>query len=285
MSNKDWQVGPVLKDKLGSQGTLFRGGTKYSAPGRFPKGYTPERQKEIADAVVRPSTTVSFRTGTTHQFGTDSKEFKDRKIRGSGDMSTAPLYHESRQHVRSLVDNVARSTVPVQHLSGVQFRTGESTVPHLDRGKDPKDAATFVAGHYDRSGDALSRGAPVIRVRPGQEQSETPIHEIGHHVSHTEDPRRALYRSPEMQGREEGRADDYAHEHYRNPEGMARPDTFKKIYAGGIRSERRTNAFYNAYHGVRGTQDPMDRVRELQHQMSLRAQREEAENMAQGRLF
>lgn len=114
---KDWDVGPVLKDKMGSQGTLFRGGTKFSSDKRYPRGYTPERQQEVADAVVQPSTKVyTDARGTQVSHGTQSANFKDRKVRGSGDMS-APMEHESRQPVRDLVDNIARSTVPVEDLT------------------------------------------------------------------------------------------------------------------------------------------------------------------------
>ena len=39
-----------IKDKPGSQGVLFRGGTELSDD-RWPRGYTPERQAAVVDAL------------------------------------------------------------------------------------------------------------------------------------------------------------------------------------------------------------------------------------------
>jgi hypothetical protein len=269
MSTRDWQIGPVLKNKLNSQGTLFRGGTKWSSDQRFPKGYTPERQAEVAEAVVRPSTSVYLdQRGVVKQTGTQSKEFKDRKVRTSGSMSDDNLVHDSRQPVRSLVDNIARSTVPVTDLSGVHFRVNQTTE------RLRKDT---VGGHYDRRGDAMTSGEPVIRIRGGQEDTPVAIHEIGHHVSYTQGNQHAVkYDTPETRGREEGFADDYALEHYRGFKGER--ESPYHVYAGGSRNEERTEAFYAGYHAHRGT-EALPRLGEPSH-WELRRNREAAEDDA-----
>jgi hypothetical protein len=240
MSNKDWQIGPVLKDKMGSQGTLFRGGTKYSSPKRFPKGYTPERQAEVADAVVRPSVTVNVRTGTTKQYGTASKEFKDRFVRTSGDMSTAPMVHDSRQPVRDLVDNIARSTVPVEHLSGVQFRFNASR----------EQLGATAAAHWDPGGDAMTKGGPVIRLGPGTERTNIAIHEIGHHVSHTMEGNTFPRDENGHSGPEEAHADNYAETHFRDNKGNPQS---RGTYGGGQFAGhiQRTESFWDGYHKQR----------------------------------
>lgn len=236
MSNKDWQIGPVLKDKLGSQGTLFRGGTKYSSPNRFPKGYTPERQAEVADAVVRPSTTVSLTKGVTETRGVASNNFGDRKVRTSGDMS-APMEWQSNQATRNMVDTIARSTVPVEHLSGTQFRLGS-----------PAQLGPKVAGHFDKGGDALTKpGEAVIRVAPEHTQGSTVIHEIGHNVSHQHEGNSFPRDADKFSGQEEAFADDYAEQHFRDRK--ARP-VRQETYGGGpwAGNIQRSDEFWRSYH-------------------------------------
>lgn len=229
MAKKDWQVGPVLKDKPGSQGTLFRGGTEYSSDKRYPRGYTPERRNEVAEAVVRPSITVDTSLQKTQSddrvisTGTQSKHFKDRKVNYGVVDGKPHLANESAQPTRNLVDNIARSTVPVEHLNGVQFRTnvGQEQLGHVT-----------TAGHYSRAGDALSKGDPVIRLGPGYERESVAIHEIGHHVSSVEGnewKKNYSFTSPEG-GQEEAFADNYADTHFRNSKG--KPES-RGTYGGG----------------------------------------------------
>lgn len=239
----DWNVGPVLREKLNSQGTLFRGGTKFSSDKRYPRGYTPERQKEVADQVVQPSVQNYFGKPSETSYGTQSKNFKDRRI----NVALYPEHYpegyrmESAQPVRDLVDNIARSTVPVQHLRGVQFRTSADV--HLQS----NDPTIQIAGHYDTKGDALSKGDAVIRLRSGVEQGFTPIHEIGHHVSANEGYEHSLYQTAYQRGQEEGFADAYGVEHARNKEGK-RVSALRRYPSGIVGSDpqRRMN-FESAY--------------------------------------
>lgn len=235
MTKKDWEVGPVLKNKLGSQGTLFRGGTKYSSDKRYPRGYTPERRDEVAEAIVRPSVRNYTNQPSQTVTGTQSSYYKDRKVRSSGDMS-APLVNESAQPTRNLVDNIARSTVPVAHLRGVQFRTGLSQVRLGEK----------VAGHWDPAGDALTNGGPVIRLRAGTESTSVPIHEIGHQVSHVHEGNRFPRDENRHSGQEEARADEYAEQHYRDRRGKP---VERGIYGGGQFAGwiQRSDEFWRSY--------------------------------------
>lgn len=246
MSQKDWQVGPVLKSKPNSQGTLFRGGTKYSSDKRFPRGYTPERQAEVADAVVQPSHKVFFNKPNETSTGTASDHFKDRRVTVGLNPKYPEGYRmESRQETRRLVDTVARSTVPVDHLRGVQFRTNSS---------DQMLGQSNVSGHYDQRGDAMSHGDPVIRIREGRAAGSIPIHEIGHHVSSTQgNPWKSNYSySSEDGGHEEAFADNYAEQHYRDRKGRS---TDVGTYGGGKYAGRieRSDEFWDGYHKNRSS--------------------------------
>jgi hypothetical protein len=250
----DWDMRSNINPSAGSQGTLFGGGTKYLSDQRWPRGYTPERQAEVAAAVVRPSVAVyTDSRGAVVSRGTQSKEFKDRKV-NYGQVGGEPhLVNESRQPVRNLVDNIARSTVPAQHLGGLQWR--HNAEAHL--GSD--DPNTTTLAHYDKRGDALSHGSPVVRLRTGQETTHTPIHEIGHHVSWNEGHEHSVYRTGMDRGREEGFADKYAFEHFRDRRGEAM--TGLRMYPNPSHEDanHRLN-FASGYHAVRGdipAPDPM----------------------------
>lgn len=167
--NRDWQVGPNLKPKPGSQGTLFRG----NGPMRdehWPKKYTPERLAEVRPIVMGNHSNI-----------------RDRA-------TTAPQR-------RTLIDTVARSTVPYRHLQGAQFFPGQST---LGEG---------TVGLYSPPEDSLSRGS--ISIKRGWEDHYAPIHEIGHHVDRHSFPAYGLRRH----GATEGFADEYAETHYRDKKG------------------------------------------------------------------
>lgn len=221
MSNKDWQVGPVLKDKMGSQGTLFRGGTKYSSPQRFPRGYTPERQAAVRDAVK------SSESGPV----TDMQDF----IAG----------HKQRLKI---ADTIARSTVPHQHLQGVQWahvRPWERLTAATEA--NPNDSAgAYFKPHRNRP------DAGMIAVREPYQDTSTVIHELGHHISYlqgTEHSRNYSYEH-EHGGTEEAFADNYAEQHFRDRKGNP---VERGTYGGGQYAGRiqRSNEFWEGYHKQR----------------------------------
>lgn len=226
----DWQMGPQFKDKPGSQGTLFSGGTKHSSDARFPRGYTPERLHDVADAIV-PTTMSLSKTGDGGiRRGTQSRDYKDISY------PTAPHLNESRQPLRRIVDNVARSTIPVEDLGG------QLTVHSKSLGGS--GGFDTHAGEYH-----AFVGHPEIHIHPGMEENTTPIHEIGHHVSKQQGTDHSDYYSHEERGQEEAFADNYADKHFRDRKGQ--PVSTARTYAGGQVDDIRTPAFYHAYEGVR----------------------------------
>jgi uncharacterized protein YhbP (UPF0306 family) len=220
MSSKDWEVGPVLKDKLGSQGTLFRGGTKYSSPQRFPRGYTPERQAEVRAAVQ----------------GTDTRLYDDEVLPA----------HLQRTRI---ADTVARSTVPVAHLQGLQWaHVGEGqAIDHADTA-----AGAYFRSHEVKEGSVTAtrtgslRSTPMIAVKPEYDRDSTVIHEVGHHVSHTVAGNDHRYDENGHSGAEEAWADNYAEQHYRDKSGKP---VEQGIYGGGQFAGhiQRSDQFWDSY--------------------------------------
>jgi hypothetical protein len=242
-SESDWHLGPQLKDKPGSQGTLFSGGTKYSSDARFPRGYTPERREEVAGRIVAPSGHPRDEGGV--RTGTRSLNYKDVTYGYKGSTLNPPE-HVSREPIRRVVDTVARSTVPASDLedkSGGQLtvRTGIQFAP-------TEGDSLGTAGQYH----AFVRH-PEVHLGPGFEDKPTVIHEIGHHVSHQQGTDHSEYYNAREQGQEEAFADNYADTHYRDRKGRPEP---RGTYAGGIRSPKRNETFFEAYHGMRETTGP-----------------------------
>jgi hypothetical protein len=209
MSKKDWQVGPVLKEKLNSQGTLFRGGTQYSSDARYPRGYTPERQAAVREQIK----------------GTDWQRPADEALDA----------HLQRNRI---VDTVSRSTVPVEHLQGLQWG-------HAAKGQQITSTGNSAGAYFKGNGDA-----PMIGVKHGMERTSVPIHEIGHHVSHaiegTEHSQNYSYESGHG-GTEEAFADNYEQEHYRDRKGR---QVEVGTYGGGQFAGhiQRSESFWKSYH-------------------------------------
>src|SRR4051812_26976626 len=86
-----WDMRSNIKAKPGSQGTLFGHDKSVLNPRmRWPKGYEPERLSEVREAL---------------DHGTE--------VHGSSD--THQMAHYAR-----IVDTVARSTIPAEHLKGLR---------------------------------------------------------------------------------------------------------------------------------------------------------------------
>lgn len=211
-----WDVRTNIKTKPGSQGTLFQGGSDQMTDAKWPRHYTPERLAQIKD-VVAPK----------------QKVFPDRP--GMGKYDDAP-------DTRKLIDNIARSTVPGDHLQHLQFsankQPGEMTVGE-------GDSQMTADGLYSRS--KLRVGDGLIRMRRGMADSPVAIHEIGHHLDHLTG--RAPARTRTDLGHEEGRADAYADEHFRDRRG--RPTTSFDGYRYMQPDSVRNAEFFAAYHGSR----------------------------------
>lgn len=186
MSQKDWQMGPVLKNKAGSQGTLFRGGTKWSSDQRFPRGYTPERGHAVNDA---------FRFNVY-----------------SGD--------DLDQHnYRRIVDTIARSTVPIEHLAPRKSHTGQEYPIDVQSHYGVLPKGTHGRYAYLHPEADVWNFHDQLAIQPYATGTSTVIHELGHHVSALQGQPHSAPGTLENKGREEAFADDYAHEHYRDRKG------------------------------------------------------------------
>lgn len=122
--------------------------------------------------------------------------------------------HASRAEMAARVrDTVARSTVPVEHLQRVGWYTNSGVSESHE-----------ALGLYTKPGEHNSRAS--IHIAPGAEGGLTPIHEIGHHVSHeVEKTAHSAYNTPALRGEEEGYAENYAETHFRDRRGKTQRST------------------------------------------------------------
>ena len=250
----DWDVRTNLNASPGAQGTLFSGGTKYSSDARFPRGYTPDRLREVADHVIEPQiknyTDGRGRVEVKGVESTNARSFAPRAL--GGDVV-------DKSPIRNVVDTIARSTVPVEHLQNLQFSSHHGIGRHQDSSLTELDEhGGGAAGLYSPAGSsgvpANAHGRASIRVLPTAAGTSTVIHEIGHHVSRTvADTSHSNYGNAAQQGREEGFADDYAQEHFRDRRGR---QVERGTYGGGVRSSKRNEMFYQEYHHQRNMIDP-----------------------------
>lgn len=150
-----YDLRPNLKDKPGSQGTLFQVKDKslLNPERRWPRGYTPERQQQVQDAL---QDTVIMDTAASRERATPEQQEQGRYVR----------YPEAEARVR---DILARSTVPVDSVRGLT-RIHDTPAPgHL---------ASYWPGRREI-------GIPIVtNGHPQRAQVEVNLlHELGHHVS------------------------------------------------------------------------------------------------------
>lgn len=232
--HEGWDLHTNIKAAPNSQGTLFQGGTDQRTPeSRQPRGFSPERFREISQAVLgvrRPGT-----------------EFSHAKIR----------------------ENLARSTVPVEHLSGddLTFKVGINSRDRL-----------FAAGVYRRKQEGRDNAS--IEIDPKFANTPSLIHEVGHHVSKQQDLWHAQYYSEQQRGAEEGYADSYATAHWRDRRGGSQPNY--QGYLGGD-YQKSSNSWKVGYDNTRRThaEDP----RHLLAQAQFAAVKKQDAESKQGVLF
>lgn len=183
--SREWDMRPNLNTNQFAQGTLFSGGERTPT---YHRGYSPERR----DAVR--SHTAVYASGP---------------------------YPQRHAGANEMLDNLARSTVPLEHLKyPLQIHATEPEASHAP--EDFKNG-TAIGLHTPRS-DFGPNGA-VIDVLPQHTRDSVLIHEVGHHASMLEGNEHSLHYSRQGQtgGREEAYADDYAAEHYRDRRGRSQP--------------------------------------------------------------
>lgn len=98
---------------------------------------------------------------------------------------------------------LARSTAPVEDMKKFRLQVGN-------------EAETAEMHEKEKTGDYRKgdNGWGNARVSLEHAHGSTVIHELGHHVSHTQGTEHSEYALPSQRGREEGFADSYADKHY-----------------------------------------------------------------------
>lgn len=175
-----------MKAAPNSQGTLFQGGNAQ----RYPRGYTPQRQRDVLNSI--------------HPVA-------------------AGLARRESPEIRAVIDNVARSTVPANRLTNVEFTAAGSMGRQRGMASGLQIGGSYQSGrrrYPDGSEGTYSR----VNVAAGQEGTTTPIHELGHHVSRIIGRPSADYNTTARKGADEGFAETYAETHWRDRRGRPAAD-------------------------------------------------------------
>lgn len=221
------------------QGTLFHARAKELDPTgqRYPRGYTPERQAEVREAVGDVGYS-SF--GISRSYHGDAAPPALISEAEFGDMG--PDEKRNWGEGRAVIHNaVARSTVPTDVVERTRF----GVTPNIGHnglylpgnetllfGRDAKDAQDHREG--------FGSGYPTPEVQR-LNQGQTVIHELGHAADPALDPLRGKrnvlidrgvelpvegYTEPKDLGRAEEFADDFAEQHFRPDPRAGRRQTF-----------------------------------------------------------
>lgn len=190
--SKGWLEGTNLSHAPNAQGTLFQGGNAYIADKhRYQRGYTPERRDAVKAAArfVGPG-----------EYG----KWSEPKVR-----------ERENKGANAAVENIARSTVPIEHLTGVSVQ-----VLHPDLYPHRRGISDGAGGTYTYKSNLKVPGEILVREDVANEP--TLIHEVGHHVSRMSGTEHSAYKTPSQRGAEEGFADRYAEEHFRHDKDQGR---------------------------------------------------------------
>ena len=237
------------------QGTLFRADADELDPTgqryRGIRGYTPDEQRAAWDAVGE----VGFSTMGERQSGDDIEmpmTFSGEEEFAAVDDASKRDWGEGRAVIR---DAVARSTVPMDVVSRVQFGVTPNIRSNAFYG--PKDDAIVFgrsAADAQQHREGFGSGYPTPETQR-LDQGQTIIHELGHAADPSLEPLRGKrtniidrhgdfpvegYTEPEDLGAAEQFADDFAEEHFRHDPRLGRKATFDTAtasYAGAAPSD------------------------------------------------
>lgn len=223
------------------QGTLFRASAAELDPTgtRYPRGYTPERQREAWDAVGE----VGYSSlGERMNYATGDAELP---MLFSGDDEFAAVDDASKRNWgegRAVIrDAVARSTAPLDVVSRVQFGVAPNITANAYYG--PKEDTVYLgrkASEAQQHREGFGTGHPTPEVQR-LDQGQTVIHELGHAADPALEPLRGKrnqiidrhgdlpvegYTEPMDLGRVEEVADDFAEQHFRHDPRAGRKATF-----------------------------------------------------------
>lgn len=261
------EPGPQFRQRTQSAGQLglFSAAPHMATNARYPRGYTPDRQRDVMQALRHP---------TSDSHGND-----DPVIKAPYSTHPEPEHSFDKEmnafHERGVIDAISRSTVPAEHLterlSGPHKyqenagRLGHIVTNHRMTDAAGRDTAAYFSEQHLRAqyaephetphdyrsivmsrqfgSDRGPQGAgPQFSMRRDEEQAQTLIHELGHHDSAADDDWEAhldrMDYFDHIQGAhpgEEGYADNYADTHYRSDPRLKRKAPFSSGYASMLR--------------------------------------------------
>lgn len=232
------EVGPQFRRRTQTEGQqgLFPAAPHLSDAARYPRGYTPERQREVTSALrIGGDDPVARSAHEPHPSWDASMHDEAKKLNA---------YHE-----RGLVDAVARSTIPASHLrerreGTYQHQDGAARIGHIAYNPHWADAEgahgffqTYGQQHTEHAheqllphrsivvGQAFGEERGNLRPQRSMEKDErvarTLVHELGHHDSAAHDDweahldRQEVDYNTDSVPAEEAYADHYAAKHYR----------------------------------------------------------------------
>lgn len=180
----DWNLQTNIKAKPNSQGTLFSGGKSQMNPEkRYKRGYTPERQRAVHEAV-------------------DVYHSK----RGEDGYMEEP--HLNTPQTRHVFETLKRSSAPVSDMRGLRV---EVTTPQLNHWAIGDTTLYSASGYYQGNPEGWHpRGNMTLSEAA---KGPTIIHELGHHASNLAGTPHSAANTPRRRGQEEGFADAYEDKH------------------------------------------------------------------------
>ena len=250
MAKEQWDLRSNVKNKPNAQGTLFSGGAAQMNPEkRYKKGYTPERQHAVGEA-LRGWGVNDYRT-PEYDLPRDQHDYRP----------------DLGPHALAALETLKKSSIPPEHLKNLRINVvdrhdeGSGAIQH---GLDED-----VLGEYH----ALSRKTVMhTTVAPGSVWGKqvprkvvthgeinvghdsgpwTLIHEVGHHVSGTTGTPHSEYNDAHTRGSEEAFADNYADKHA--TPAMAKKGRGRENYEPlDDQHDGRPGEFHSGYDLVRG---------------------------------
>lgn len=200
----EWDMRTNFKNKPESQGTLFQGGRDQLNPQRrYPRGYTPQRQREVSDA-----------------------------------LPTA--YTSSYKHRAQVVDSVSRSSIPTEDLAGLNevhdrpdegtsgtYWTGSKKIGvDMDHPDAHQSLIHEIGHHVDQRGNHFGGGYGKVTESLAKDAAHTHAVRLNEKRGKDAEPNDTeviMAGQRVMRGVSEAVADDYMVKNYstggRNPKG------------------------------------------------------------------
>lgn len=257
--------GPQFHTEKSGQMALFRqDASMLSDKARYPRGYTPERMREVNDALSDTKLGI-----------VEVDPFNRRSFTAMSNLLDQNRDANPREEAAKIKETLARSTVPAEDLRGLRgIHTNNAVIPEHISGryetkKNDGRGSIFIRStmtapkevdydDYDSSGylEPVRQDTGFIN-----DDGQTLIHELGHHVDNKKGNLKKIalatnnYKDFNLghKGAGEGRADAYADQHFVNDRRFPKA-TDNRVEEGGYTGERFRNLkdFWDSYSKHRG---------------------------------